>query len=239
MVLRALVVALLLPLPALAAQEPLLERVRSVLPRLPASRVEHIAADAERDGVPSELVYRKALEGAAKGVPAERILPVLDEYADRLREARALLGPGREAATLAVTADAIRRGASPDAIRFVARENPGDIAIAVLVLGELAAAHVPVDHALEVVTWALQRGEGGERLLGYSAEVRRRIQLGEPPGRAADAVRRGLTDRGVTPPARDAQPRRRTRGAQAPAGPPVPPGSGPPSRARDRRGRAP
>jgi hypothetical protein len=45
-------------------------------------------------GVPDEPLYVKALEGAAKRVPPERLVPAVREYAARLGEARLALGAG-------------------------------------------------------------------------------------------------------------------------------------------------
>lgn len=212
-----------------AAQESLLERVQSALSAADAQRVERIAEAAERDGVPAELVYEKALEGAAKGVPVERIVVVLETYAAGLHEAGRALGPGHDPQTVAVAADALRRGATGPAVAELAGSHPDDLSIALLVLGELTEADVPVEDAVEVVSEALARGADPDELLEISAEVRRRVRAGELPAAAAAAVGRARGRPAGVPPAGAGTQGQGVSGG-APAGPPVPPGAGPPGR---------
>ena len=80
------VVALTMALPAHAQTElgSAQERARAVLPGAVFAQVEAIAAEAVRGGLPPEPLWDKALEGAAKRVPAERIPAALSEYVGRL-----------------------------------------------------------------------------------------------------------------------------------------------------------
>jgi len=229
----ALCVAALFALPALLpAQQSARDRLRAALPPEAAARVEAIAARAARQGVPPRLIVGKALEGAAKGVPPERIVLAVAALAGRLGEARALLGPDRPPSTLMAAAEASRRGVPADVIRTLSRRHQGDIAIPLIVLGELSRSGVPVDRALGVIDSAYERGQRGERLLGFSAAVRRRIARGENPQRAAEIVARRIRE-GRRLPA-DVRRREADRARQRKAEPrsqratPVPPGSRPP-----------
>lgn len=213
----------LLALPAhVSAQEDGMTRVREVFPADAADRIARIVSEAEAEGLPADPVLDKALEGAAKGVPAGRVVAAVSSYAERLRGASRLLGDRPAPDALVAGADALQRGATPEAVGTVA-ERAGDATPAALVvLGDLVDAGVPVEYALDVVTAALDEGRRGQDLLAMSAVVRRLLRQGTPPGLAARAVARTLA--GEAPPSG-------VPPVQLPpqaAGPPVPPGSGPP-----------
>lgn len=207
----------------LAAQEAGgMDRVRESFPGEAADEIAKIVADAEAGGLPTAPVVGKALEGAAKGVPADRVVSAVSAYADRLQRASGLLPEGAPTDGIVAAADALRRGATPDAVRDVAGRAGDASPEALVVLGDLAEAGVPVDRAVEVVTEALAQGRQGQGLLAIPAAVRRLTRQGTPPEQAARAVAMTLAGKGPpsgVPP------------VQLPpqaGGPPVPPGAGPP-----------
>jgi hypothetical protein len=219
------------------AQEAGARRLEDVLPPEHATRVRELAREAQEAGVPPALIARKAFEGAAKGYPPDRIVTALESYAGRLHDASALLGPDRRPASMAAAAEALRRGVPPDAIRSLAsRDRAGrDMTVPLIVLGELTEAGVPAGDALDMVNGAVDRGARGDRMLGLSAAVRRRIRRGEDWRSAVDAVRRraeqGAMRRGRDP--EDGGQLRRSPSRRETDSPPVPPGSEPPHRSRD------
>ncbi len=221
-----------------AGQQPGARNLEEVLPAEQAARVREIARQAREAGVPPGLIARKAFEGAAKGYPPERIVTALDAYAGRLREASALLGSQRRPSSVAAAAEALRRGVPQDAIRSIAtRERGGqDLAVPLIVLSDLTDAGVPTQNALEMVTAAMDRGARGDRMLGLSAAVRKRMRQGDDWRTAVDAVRRRAErqsmQRDRRPPGDEARPRQSP--SQRPmSSTPVPPGSDPPHRLRD------
>lgn len=213
-------------------------RLGEALPPDAANRVIGAADAAAREGVPPGLVYRKALEGAAKGIPPERIAGAVEQYAARLREARGLVGPDRSPGTIGAAAEALRRGVPTEVVRSFADGHPRerDLAIPMIVLGELTEAGVPVDNALEVVNSVLSRGARGDQMLTLSAAVRRRMRQGEDWRQAIEIVRKRALER------RDRMIRTRPDGGGQAARPgphrrpltssPVPPGTEPPTRPR-------
>lgn len=225
---RAIVLTvLMLSLPAgLAAQEDAgLARIRQVFPAAAAQQIEAIVQQSRSAGLPAGALVDKALEGAAKGVPADRVVAVVSEYATRLEEARTLIGQERGADEVVAAADALRRGVPADAVRAVAgARQQGDAAIPLVVLGDLMDAGVPVEHAREVVSEALQRGGVDEQLLAIPGAVRRMVREGRAPDEAASAVAQGFRS-GQLPPGIPAV---RGRGIGSGGAPPVPPGAGPP-----------
>lgn len=219
------------PLAARAQDAEAGARLRAALSERDADRVRQLARDLEAEGIPPALIRRKALEGVAKGVPPERIVVALDEYAGRLREARTLIGPDRNGPSFAAAAEAMRRGVPADAIRDLARrqERRRELAVPLIVLGDLVEAGVPAGNALGAVDDALARGAGPDGMMAFSAAVRRRIRMGEDPSTALDRVRvRAMERFDLSPDAMNGT-RRGTPSGRPVDGAPVPPGSRPPA----------
>jgi hypothetical protein len=220
---RAIGLAILLSaLPgALWAQDARMERIRQAFPPEAVTEIEAVLTRAEAAGVPVDPLLSKALEGAAKGVPAVRVVAVVSSYAETLRRTQELIGPDRGTAAVVAGADALRRGVPAQTVRAVAGGHSGDLAVPLVVLGELVEAGVPVEHALQVVQEALTKGRGPDEMLAIPGTVRRLMREGRSPGEAAQmvgrAIGRGEFDPAMGPP-----------GQAKPKGPPVPPGSGPP-----------
>jgi len=227
--------------PALAQDQDRTQvRLEESLPPGTVERVRELARELEDDGIPPQLIRRKALEGAAKGVPPDRILSTLEAYAGRLRESKALLGDDVNAASIAAGAEAVRRGVPADAIRGVARQGAStgrrDLAVPLLVLGDLVEARVPADRALGVVEEAMRRGSPEQGMMNFSAAVKRRIRQGEDPAAAFEQVRSRAVDRMRQAPDGAGESMRGNPGRRPRDAAPVPPGSEPPTRTGDPTG---
>lgn len=199
---------------ALRAQETAQDRARAALTPETFRGIEALAVAAGLDGLPVDPLYNKALEGVAKRVPQERLLPAVTAYAGRLREARGAFGPTSTGPLLVAGADAIQRGVGVDALRTLGR-NEGRSPMAVLVLADLVETGVPADRALEVLDEAMHQRAEGEAMLGIPGRVRMLMRQGQSPHEAAEQVRRGMQ-----------------RGRGGGVTPPVPPGSEPATNAR-------
>lgn len=213
---RAIVLTVwMMSLPAvLTAQDARLDRIREALPAAAVDRIETVLAEADAANLPVGPLLDKALEGAAKGVPAERVAGAVAAYAERLGQAQELVGAGRSPDAVVAAADAVRRGVPPATVRSLAGAHEGELAIPLVVLGDLMAAGVPVDHAYEVVEGALARNSQNDQILAIPSVLRRMMEEGQLPAQAAAAITSAF-DRGHLP-------------VGIPAGPPVPPGAGPP-----------
>ncbi len=201
------------------AQETARDRARETLPPEVFQQVEALAAEAARDGIPVEPLFNKALEGTAKRVPPDRMLPAVARYAGQLRQAREAFGPTGSRLLLIAGADALQRGVQLQLLRRMGRpeENePTPSPVAVLVLADLVEAGVPGDRALDVLREAMRMRTREQEMLGISARVRQLMRQGQSAQDAAEQVRRAL---------------QRGRGGGGVA-PPVPPGSEPSTRAR-------
>ncbi|MEZ4423751.1 MAG: hypothetical protein R3E98_10090 [Gemmatimonadota bacterium] len=173
-------------------------RLAQALPPEAVTRIEALVERATRAGAPAEPLYDKALEGAAKRVPTDRIVAALEAYAGRLQDARTLLGVEASAPAVVAGADALQRGVSADVLRTVGGEAGERTPVALVVLGDLTEAGVPADGALDAVRQALDRGQEPDALLQVPAAVRRLLRDGITPERAARDVTR-LMREGVAP----------------------------------------
>lgn len=214
---------------ALGAQERARDRARESLPSEVFRGVEALAEEAARDGIPIDPLFSKALEGLAKRVPADRILPAVTAYSHRLREARGALGREVGEPLVVAGADALQRGVDAEALRRLGQEGregrgpgagPGLSPMAVLVLADLMEAGVPAERALGVVHEALQQRTREQEMLGLSGQVRHLMRQGRSPQEAAEQVRRALQ-----------------RGRGGGMAPPVPPGSEPVTSGRPKPGK--
>lgn len=232
-ILRGAIAAIVAPVcvaASAAAQE-------SPLPEAVAAAVRPVFDDARSRGLPVEALMDKAREGAAKGVPADRIRAVVEQLSARLDRARGLLAGDPAAqppapADIGAVADALRRGVPEEAVRTIradaAPEQP--VALAVHTLADLLQREVPVDAALDVLrAWTGRRGDA-DALRALPAAVERLIRQGVLPERAAASVAAAV--RAGRPPAAAGRPPNAGPPGMVPRGPPVqppiPPGAGPP-----------
>ncbi len=198
-------------------------RIREAYSPDAAAQIEAVVEAAGRNGVPVAPLYDKALEGAAKRVPAARVMPALREYSGRMERAQGLLSGTREVAWLVAGADALRRGVAADALTSIGRDAGARTPMALVVMGDLVEDGVPAGRALEVMREALVRTTGDEGLLDVHMALRRLVRDGalapDAAGEMLQAMRNDVPLRRVL----DAAPRSDVR---RPARP-IPQGSDP------------
>jgi len=203
---------------SLDGQESAHERARRTLDPRVYAELSALADEFAATGVPDEPLYAKALEGVAKRVPPDRLVPAVRDYAVRLGEARRAFGPDASMPLVVAGADALQRGVPRETLGALPPDRVRS-PLAVLALTELLESGVPTDRAVEILREASAVGADDGRELDVAARVRQLIRQGVPPGDAVERVRRAVL--------RD----RATR-----IGPAVPPGSEPSTsdRPRDR-----
>jgi len=206
---------------SIAAQTTVQQRARAVLPPPVFQGVQSLASAAGKEGIPSDPLFSKALEGMAKRVPPDRLLTAVRGYADRLRQAHAAFGAGSPAPLLVAGADALQRGVGWDALHKLG-ESGSHSPMAVLVLADLMETGVPADRALAVLHEAMRMRMRDNMMLDIPERVRRFMREGTSPADAAERVRWGM-EHGMW----------RAGGGVGPA---VPPGSEPMGRRRKRPG---
>ncbi|MGH7444355.1 MAG: hypothetical protein ACREKM_05740, partial [Longimicrobiales bacterium] len=192
-VLRAVMMALaVLAAPSLAhAQSDDAARARAGLDAAAAVRFDAALARARSQGLPTESLVNKALEGIAKQVPSARIAGAIEQRLAVLGRAQAALGPARGAnADISAVADAMQRGVGAEAVRAL-REQAGTnvpVGVAAHVLADLSERGVPTDVALDVLAAWRQRGGRVDELPDIAAGVDRLVRQGMLPAQAGAAV---------------------------------------------------
>ncbi len=173
-----------------------------------AQQVMQVITSARTAGLPVEPIADKAFEGLAKGYPTERILPVVQQLADRLRTGRSVAvaaglnhPPGR---VVAAAAEALGRGMERSDIVELLRAAPAPDAggVGLTVAASLVAQGIAPGDAARAVEAAYHEGRSAQELLELPSvtsswlaegvtlpEVVKRIHEGQalpfPPGRGA------------------------------------------------------
>ena len=160
------------------AQEPRLQD------RLSAQALEEVSVlldSARRADLPTEPLIDRALEGASKGAPADRIVAAVTRLFTDLEQARLALGPSSAPEEIAAGASALRAGAATDDLRELRRARPGEsITVAVAVLTDLVAVGVPPDTAFAAVL-ALSDVANDADYIAFRRNVERDVALGASP----------------------------------------------------------
>jgi hypothetical protein len=213
---RALTTALALALlgPRAEAQDARLASRLDVETRV---AVERIVDSARAARLPAEPLIVKALEGASKSAPGERIVIAVRTLAGNLSVARDALGTSSADAEIVAGASALHAGIPAEALRALrGRRARQQLAVPLAVLADLVARGVPRDTASAVVLALAQRGARDAELIAFRKDVEHDIGLGAPPATAASvravsgdnvAAPSGLEAGGATP--RPTLPKRR------------------------------
>ena len=195
---RLVLAALLLTAAPLAAQNGGgSTRLAGRVPAAALPAIDSILAAAVAESLPSEPLVQKALEGSAKGIPADRLVNGVRRGLLQLREARILVThaapglPPPEGHVAAVSA-ALARGLSPVIVeRLLAaapNEPPGP---ALHAAADLVAHRFNPDSAADLLVAAHAQGLRGERLLDVATAADHELQRsgGRTPSDALARVR--------------------------------------------------
>ena len=216
----ALSACLVLPLPAQSVRGRLEGRIPSTA--IPA--VDSLIQLAAQDGLPTEPLIQKALEGGAKHVAGPLIVAAVQLSLGQLRDARDLLvragdQPPVLPAEMTTVAWALRRGLPALVIeRVVAALGRPPRAAAMHAVADLVAHRFDPDSAAQLIIDAVHDGVPRERLLDVSTAALQQVQRGRTRAEALVIVRRQLPN--LPAPAKPT--RGNFAGARRPASP-VPP----------------
>jgi len=212
-----LTVCVVLGAAGLAAQGNVAARLAGRVPAEVVAAARGIVDSAAARGLPVELLMQKALEGGAKGVPADRVIAAVRTLAGELD---ASAGALRAAGLAAPDGDAIEAGAfaltaglQKGQVRELARAShaPFGAAATLRVAATLAALGVPAKETVRLVRRTIEAGRAPLDLLDLPDRVESEIARGETPAQAAAGL------------------------AHAPAAPPAGPPTVPPGRERSRK----
>ena len=199
------VVVLVLALAAasLSAQQGLEGRVPPEI----ATLVRQLATPAAARGLPVEPLIQKAIEGSAKGVPADRIATALRALVGQLDMAAAALrraGPAQpDTDAIAAGAFALNAGLSDRHVTALAAASrpPYNVAATLRVASTLAAMGVPAAETVDLITRVIESGGATTEVLGLPTQVMAGVSHGRgvTPAQAAAGLARAAAARANAP----------------------------------------
>jgi len=182
---------LTLALAALAGGAPLAaqssgsaSRLAGRVPAAALPAIDSIIATAVAESLPSEPLVQKALEGSAKGIPADRLVNGVRRGLLQLRDARILVTravPGQPVPEghVAAVAAALARGLPPPIVArlltVAPNEPPGP---ALHAAADLVAHRFNPDSAADLLVDAHNKGLRGVRLLDVAVAADHELQRG-------------------------------------------------------------
>lgn len=182
--------------PALAAQNDAAERLAGRVPPAVVTAVTALVDSARARGLPGTPLVDKALEGAVKGVPADRILPAVHAVLDQLDASAGALRAAGDAtpsdAAIEAGGFAIAAGLSVSDVAAIAgaadKQHP--TAVALQVAGSLAALGVPRPETVGLVRAEIQSGRPLSDLVSLPGQVQAAMAGGALPAAAAQGLER-------------------------------------------------
>ena len=156
--------------------------------------------DTSRDaGLPTDPLVERALEGATKHAPADRIIAAVRRLAGELAMARLALGASSTPAELNAAASALHAGVQPSDLTLLRQRRSKPLTVALAVLADLVASGVPPDTAAAAVL-TLAPSARDDQMSDFRRIVERDIALGAPPAAAAFVrANAALRDRATMP----------------------------------------
>ena len=153
--------------------------------------LQRVLDSARADGVPTEPLVSKVLEGNAKGAPGPRIVQVVRSLYHGLGDARAALGAASTEAELVAGAAVLQAGIRPAALVELRRAR-GSRAVAgpLVVLADLLTRGVPPAAASDAVLRLARANAADASFATLRRDVERDIAAGAAPATAA-ALRAG------------------------------------------------
>ena len=176
---------------ALAAQAGVAARLDARVAPEVVIAVQALADTAAARGLPVEPLIQKALEGGAKGVPADRVIAAvrtlvgqLDAAAGALREAGL---PTTDSDAVEAGTFALKAGLRANQVRDLARASraPYTPAATLRVAATLAALGVPPKETVDLVQRTIAQGVAPSELLDLPEQVQAEVGRGVPPAQAA------------------------------------------------------
>lgn len=148
-----------------------------------ATAVQRVVDSAAHEGLPTEPLIQKALEGGTLGAPGDRIVYAVGALHGQLGRARAALGGRASEADLTAAAGALRAGLPPDALqRLQSLRGDRPLVVPIAVLTDLVADGVPPDEATRSVLDLAREGRPDEAFMALR-EGRGAPSGPEPGGR--------------------------------------------------------
>ena len=176
---------------AATAQEP---RLVGRVSEETRAQLDGILNTARSNGLPTEPLVDRALEGVAKAARPELIVTAVSRLLEELKQARQAFGETATPAELTAGASALRAGASRDDLARLRSLRPRQaLTIPAGVLADLVAAGVAADTGIAAVL-ALASNARDADYIAFRRNVERDIALGASPASSVGARLRGMAE---------------------------------------------
>jgi hypothetical protein len=177
--LAALAALLLVPY-SLAAQD---RRLAERLDGPTAAAVQQVVDSAASEGLPTEPLVQKALEGSTLGAPGDRITSAVVALHGQLARARQALGGEADEAELTAAAGALRAGLPPSALRRLQALRAGrPLVVPIAVLTDIVSEGLAPDEATRSVLALARAGRPDDDFVALRREVQTRRRGSGPDG---------------------------------------------------------
>ena len=154
---------------------------------------------AAQQGLPIDPLVQKALEGASKRAPSDRIVTAVRRLSSQLATTRLAFGGSGSSAELVAGASALQAGVRPEMLASLRAERPAaSLAVPLGVLTELIARGVPADTGAIAVVALLDAKVSDAQLVALRQDVERDIGVGAPPTTALIARSTGIGGSTIT-----------------------------------------
>jgi hypothetical protein len=199
-----LAAGMVFPPPSGAAQSPR-ARLAGRIPAAAIAPVDSVVRLAAADGLPTDQLVEKALEGGAKQASSQQIVAAVAQVATQLRQARTLLlrsgatAPVQPAEVVAVAAALVRGLPAPLVQRLVAVLPGEPTGPALDAVADMVGHGFAQDSAVDLVVDAVRQGLRGLRLLDVATASVHELQRGRSHTLALADVRRRLPNVPTTP----------------------------------------
>ena len=180
-------------------------RLEGRVPAAAIPSVDSLVQTAAQEGLPTEPLVQKALEGGAKHATAARVVAAVLASLSQLRDAHDLLvrahdEPPVTPGEVTTVAWALRSGLPPRVVeRLVSALPSPPRGSAVHAVADLVAHHFDPDSSADLIIEAIHQGLHGERLHDVSVAAQHELQRGRTPAEALVLVRQELPNVPVTP----------------------------------------
>jgi hypothetical protein len=154
-----------------------------------ARTIQQLVDSLASVGVPSQILVDKAVEGARRGAPPDRVLSVLRSYAGHLKTAQAVLGSGKRNDVYQAAANALLAGVSVRVLHDLQSLRPASmLVLPLVVVTDLTLRGVPEDSAAAYVIRLLVADARDSDLTELQQSVAQGIIAGTRPAAAASSA---------------------------------------------------
>lgn len=168
------------------AQQTADERLAGRLDGSTRDQVVALVDSLKREGLPTEPIVDRALEGASKRADGQLIVKVVRSFATHLRVARQVLGAESRDREIVAGANALKAGIKPEELARIRAAREGQrYAVALDVLTGLKNRNVPSDTAVRVIGALVKLAANDQQYVTLLDQIERAIAAGTPPALAA------------------------------------------------------